>query len=266
MVHAFRVPSGRRRGTRNMASPAVPGRGALGPGEGEGHVGIGIRAEPLVAPEAPRAVGVPPRHASSAAPTSDPPVRSVIHCVPCQSSAMSVAVRPGQIGAPGARRSRTQRSIREVESVTVDRAEQAELRLREEIRQRVLHGVRHAARPAEHALAMRHGGEAEAAEGEALHLRGRRGGRRSRRRAGPARVAGARAPGGFRSAAAARASSSPPAQAPMASRWGRARSSTSGGITVEQTKSRFGSSRWKSSPFVGHGIGCGRRGRLLPFP
>ncbi len=48
-------------------------------------------------------------------------------------------------------------------------AEQAELRLREEVGQRVLHDVRHAAGPAQHAVAVRHRGETEALEGQLLH-------------------------------------------------------------------------------------------------
>src|SRR5262245_30104765 len=60
----------------------------------------------------------------------------------------------------------------------------------------------------------------------------------------------ARRAGGFRSASAASASSSPPATSPIARRCGRARSRSPGASRVEHTNSRFGSAAKKFRPRV----------------
>ena len=98
IVHAFLVPSGRYLGTRNMARPRVP------PGAPSGRASV--RATSALALEqnhlSPHRRQAPPasrRATVVEAPTSEPPVRSVIHCVPCASASKSVVVRRGRYAA-----------------------------------------------------------------------------------------------------------------------------------------------------------------------
>jgi hypothetical protein len=95
MVHAFREPSGSRRGTRNIARPRVPA------GAPSGRASV-IATSALAFEQnhfSPWRRQVPPASRSARvveAPTSEPPVRSVIHCVPWRSAPGSVAVSAGR--------------------------------------------------------------------------------------------------------------------------------------------------------------------------
>ena len=135
--------------------------------------------------QAPRAVGVAARHASSRRRRRS------------RRSSPSSTACPGR-SAPG--RWREPRQIARLELLAAEPAqharrrvghrhgaEEAELRLREEIGQRVLDDVRHAARPAEHARRGATSRRARSGRRPAAPSRGRRGGRRPRPRAGRAR-------------------------------------------------------------------------------
>ena len=95
IVHAFLLPSGRRLGTRNIASPRVPSGAPSGRASVSASSALATEVNHL-SPHRRHCPSAPRRATVVEAPTSEPPVRSVIHCVPCQSASNSVVVRCGR--------------------------------------------------------------------------------------------------------------------------------------------------------------------------
>jgi hypothetical protein len=94
-VRLLRVPSGSTLGTRNMASPVVPGGAPSGRARVKAMSAFALEQNHL-SPQSRHAPSASRRATVVAAPTSEPPAFSVIHCVPWQRVAMSVVVSPSR--------------------------------------------------------------------------------------------------------------------------------------------------------------------------
>ena len=84
MIQPFLVPSGRRLGTRNMARPRVPAGAPSGRARVSATSVLALEQNHL-SPHSRQTPSAPLRAMVVAAPTSEPPVFSVIHWVPWRS-------------------------------------------------------------------------------------------------------------------------------------------------------------------------------------
>src|SRR3989304_7574653 len=97
---AFFVPSGRTFGRRNIARPRVPAGAPSGRASVSAMSQLAFEQNHL-SPQRRQVPSASRRATVTAAPTSEPPVFSVIHWVPCHSSAGSVVVSRGGEGGWG---------------------------------------------------------------------------------------------------------------------------------------------------------------------
>src|SRR5512134_721420 len=95
IVQPFLLPSGRYLGTKNIQRQRVPLVEPSGRARVRTTSALATEVNHL-SPQSRHCPSDPRRATVVDAPTSEPPVRSVIHCTPCQSASRSVAVRRGR--------------------------------------------------------------------------------------------------------------------------------------------------------------------------